>query len=118
MILSCQPRVSQHLASRIGMQNAAQSLWCYQRWSDPCFCGRCVNCFRECVRERVRRRIEAPVRGDKIPDGGPPVGERRSDRDDLYIQLDGAAEKERERLENALSLCSPHVVRMCIDLQQ
>lgn len=40
-------------------------------------------------------RIEAPVRGERIPDGGPPVSERRSDRDDLYIQLDGAAEKER-----------------------
>jgi hypothetical protein len=43
-------------------------------------------------------RIEAPVRGGegapgKIPDGGPPVGQRRQGRDDMFIQNDGAEEK-------------------------
>jgi len=37
-------------------------------------------------------RIEAPVR-DSVPDGGPPVAERREGRDDMFIQTDGAAEK-------------------------
>lgn len=38
-------------------------------------------------------RIEAPVR-DSVPDGGPPVAERREGRDDMFIQIDGAAEKK------------------------
>lgn len=38
-------------------------------------------------------RIEAPVR-DSVPDGGPPVAERREGRDDMFIQTDGAAEKK------------------------
>lgn len=38
-------------------------------------------------------RIEAPVRSS-VPDGGPPVAERREGRDDMMIQIDGAAEKE------------------------
>lgn len=38
--------------------------------------------------------LEAPVRGQKIPDGGPPVGQRRQDRDDMFIQIDGSAEKQ------------------------
>lgn len=38
-------------------------------------------------------RIEAPVRGS-VPDGGPPVAERREGRDDMFIQTDGAAEKK------------------------
>lgn len=40
-------------------------------------------------------RIEEPVRGDSVKlYGGPPVGQRREARDDLYIQTDGSAEKE------------------------
>lgn len=42
----------------------------------------------------VSRQLEAPVRGQKIPDGGPPVGQRRQDRDDMFIQIDGSAEKQ------------------------
>ncbi len=34
------------------------------------------------------------MRGQKIPDGGPPVGQRRQDRDDMFIQIDGSAEKQ------------------------
>ena len=41
------------------------------------------------------RRIEEPVRGDSVKlDGGPPVGQRREARDDLFIQTDGSAEKQ------------------------
>jgi hypothetical protein len=39
-------------------------------------------------------QLEAPVRGSRIPDGGPPVAERRQDRDDMFIQIDGSAEKQ------------------------
>jgi len=43
-------------------------------------------------------RIEAPVRGGeqqpgKIPDGGPPVGERNNSLDNFLIQNQGSAEK-------------------------
>lgn len=34
------------------------------------------------------------MRGSRIPDGGPPVSERRQDRDDMFIQIDGSAEKQ------------------------
>jgi len=46
-------------------------------------------------------RIEAPVR-DTVPDGGPPVAERRQGRDDMFIQEDGAAEKKVLGTEVAL----------------
>ena len=42
------------------------------------------------------------MRGQKIPDGGPPVGQRRQDRDDMFIQIDGSAEKQGTLMSLAL----------------
>lgn len=39
------------------------------------------------------QKIEAPVRGDNASDGGPPMSERLGGNDRMFIQEDGAKEK-------------------------
>lgn len=39
------------------------------------------------------QKIEAPVRGNTASDGGPPMSERLGSNDRLFIQEDGAKEK-------------------------
>jgi len=49
------------------------------------------------------QKIEAPVRGNEASDGGPPMSDRLGGNDRLFIQEDGAKEKNLLGTEVALS---------------
>lgn len=62
------------------------------------------------------QKIEAPVRGNEASDGGPPMSDRLGGNDRLFIQEDGAKEKNLLGTGAPTSLAFPckcccHVLR-------
>lgn len=57
------------------------------------------------------QKIEAPVRGNEASDGGPPMSERLGGNDQLFIQEDGA--KEKNLLGTGASTCACCISEPC-----